>query len=182
MIRQAFSTLSKETWVTYADRAYQLGDQYERHYHGCGQCVVAAIFDAIGFQQDSVFEAATGLAGGLGLVGDATCGAMIGSIMVFGLFYPRRRELFDDDRENKYQAYLLAQELIRRYQSQYGSTRCHDIHTKILGRPFDLVSPDEREAFEKAGAHVNICTQVVASAAKWTVEILGEKLLNEKKY
>jgi len=180
MIKQAFSFISKETWGTYADRAFQLGDQYERNYHGCGQCLVAAVFDAMDFQDESVFEAATGLAGGVGLVGDSTCAAMIGSIMIFGLFYPRRREYFDNDRENKYQTYLLAQKIIGRYQSQYGSTRCHDIHTKILGRPFDLVKLDERKAFEKAGAHVNKCTKVVALAAKWTVEILSETILSEQ--
>jgi C_GCAxxG_C_C family probable redox protein len=180
MIKRAFIYLSEETWTTYAEKAYQLGDQYERIYHGCGQCLVAAVFDALGFQQDAVFSAATGLAGGLGLVGDSTCAAMVGAIMIFGLFYPRRREFFDDDRENKYQTYLLAQKLIDRYQSQYGSTRCHDIHSKILGRPYDLSVPDERKAFEEAGAHVDKCTEVVALAAKWTVEILSQAVLNEQ--
>jgi len=180
MIKQAFASLSEETWTDYAEKAYQLGDQYERVYHGCGQCLIAAVFDALGFQQDSVFEAATGLAGGMGLVGDSTCAALIGSIMIFGLFYPRRRECFDNDRENKYQTYLLAQKIIGRYQKQYGSTKCHEIHTKLIGRPFNLIDPDERKEFEKAGAHVNKCTEVVALAAKWTVEILSESILSEQ--
>jgi hypothetical protein len=57
----------------------------------------------------------------------------------------------------------------------FGSILCHDIHQKIMCRSFDLRDHDEREAFEQAGAHVNKCTEVVALASKWTVEILSEE-------
>lgn len=171
--------LSKHTeldWQKYAAKAYRLGDDYERTYHGCGQCLLAAVFDTLSIHQESVFQSATGLAGGAGLVGHSTCGALIGSLMVFGMVFPRQRAKFGDDRDNKYKTYELTQKIYERYLNHYGSVICHDIHAKVLGRPFDLRDPEERKAFEMAGAHDNRCTEVVALAAKWTVEILAEEL------
>jgi hypothetical protein len=103
-----YRTISTREWQSYADKAYELGDHYERKYHGCGQCLLAAVFDTLDCHDESVFRTATGLAGGLGLIGESTCAALIGSVLVFGLVFPRRREQFDDDRENKYRVYLMA--------------------------------------------------------------------------
>jgi C_GCAxxG_C_C family probable redox protein len=124
---------------------------------------------------DAVFEAATGFAGGLGLVGDATCGALVGATMAFGLLYPRRREAFDGDRANKYRTYAMAQRLRERYIAAYGSITCRDIHRAVLGRAFDLRDPAEREAFEAAGAHDDKCTGVVARTVQWAMAIICEE-------
>jgi len=72
---------------------------------------LAAVFDTLNIQNEAVFRSATGLAGGLGLIGVTTCSALIGSVMVFGLVYPRRRAYFGGDRENKYRTYKMAQEI-----------------------------------------------------------------------
>ena len=48
-----------------------------------------------------------------------------------------------------------------------------------LGRAFDLRDPAEREAFEAAGAHEAKCTGVVARAAQWGVEIIGEEQIGD---
>lgn len=173
--------IPEETWKEYVEKAYILGDRYERQYHGCGQCVLAAIFDTLDIYDENVFRAATGLSGGLGLIGNSTCAALIGSVLTFGLVYPRRREHFDGDRENKYRTFKMAQEMQKRCLEQYGSIKCHDIHTNLMGRPFDLRDPEERSAFELAGAHDSKCTQVVALAAKWAVEILAEEILSDKR-
>lgn len=167
--------ISDELWQDYIEKAYTLGDRYEREYHGCGQCIIAAVFDTLNFHDEMVFRSATGLAGGLGLIGDSTCAALVGSTLIFGLVYPRRRAHFDGDRDNKYRSYRLAQKMYGRYLDQYGNTKCHAIHAKIMGRAFDLRDANERSAFELAGAHDTKCTGVVALAAKWTVEILAEE-------
>jgi len=172
--------ISKEQWSKYAEDAYNLGYQYEKTYHGCGQCTLAAVFDTLNIHNDAVFCSATGLAGGLGLVGEATCSAVTGAVMIFGLIYPRRRENFDDDRENKYRTYEMAQEMHKRYLAHFGSIICHDIHSKTMGRPFDLRSVDERNCFEKAGAHDNKCTEVVALASKWAIEIIGKEIIKDQ--
>ncbi|MBN1579250.1 MAG: C-GCAxxG-C-C family protein, partial [Anaerolineae bacterium] len=176
-------------WAGYAEQAYRLGFEYERTYKGCGQCVLAAVQDAARQQNaawqfdqaafSGAFEAATGLAGGIGLCGDGTCSAFTGGVLALGLYSPRRRAHFDGDRENKYRAYALIQRLHRRFLAHYGGIRCHEIHQAEFGRAYDLRDPAEREAFEAAGAHRDKCTGVVARAARWTVEIMGEEQVEE---
>ena len=35
-------------WNQRAEAAHRLGFEYERVYHGCGQCVLAAVHDSLG--------------------------------------------------------------------------------------------------------------------------------------
>jgi mannitol-1-phosphate 5-dehydrogenase len=160
-------------WARMAQRAYELGFEYERTYHGCGQCALAAALDAMDMFDEGVFEAATPIAGGLGQCGDATCGALTGVSLAIGLTFPRRRDNFGGDRENKYRTFAMVEQLVERYKERYGSIRCHDIHRQLFGRAYDLRSESERVAFDAAGAHEDKCTSVVAQAAKWAVEIIG---------
>ncbi|MEM4156195.1 MAG: hypothetical protein QXQ38_05665 [Archaeoglobaceae archaeon] len=51
------------------EKAFELGQKYEREYTGCAQTVIAAIFDTLGIWNEDVFRAASGLADGLGLTG-----------------------------------------------------------------------------------------------------------------
>ncbi len=175
VLRAIVAAFRQLEWGALARRAGQLAFEYEKTYRGCGQCVFAGITETLGNFNATVFEAATALAGGLGLAGDSTCGALIGATLALSLVTPRHRDRFDGDRTNKYRAYDLAQQLRQKYLDNYGSTRCHDIHRAIMGRPFDLCNAAERQAFEEAGAHADKCTGVVGRAAQWAVEILGEK-------
>lgn len=172
---EIIDAICRAYWELLAEKARRLGFQYEQTYHGCGQCAFAAVTETLGNFDKAVFEAATGLAGGLGLVGDSTCGALLGATLAFGLVSPRRRDQFGGDKENKYRAFLMAQKLRQKYLDTYGSICCQDIHAEILGRPFDLRDPAERVAFEAAGAHDDKCTNVVAHAAQWAVEIISEE-------
>jgi mannitol-1-phosphate 5-dehydrogenase len=166
-------------WAAMAQRAYELGFEYERHYHGCGQCALAAVLEATDMFDEAVFEAATPAAGGLGHCGDATCSALTGVSLAIGLAFPRRRANFGGDRENKYRTFSMVQQLIERYEQRYGGIRCHDIHRHEFGRAYDLRLEAEREAFDAAGAHEDKCTSVVARAAKWAVEIIGAERMAE---
>ena len=138
------------------------------------------MFDAFNIHDDAVFQSATGLAGGLGLIGESTCSALLGSVMIFGLIYPRRRENFDGDQKNKYRTFAMTQEMHKRYLAHFGSIICHNIHSKIMGSPLDLRSVDERNCFEKAGAHDNKCTEVVALASKWAIEIIEKEIIKDQ--
>jgi C_GCAxxG_C_C family probable redox protein len=170
LILEAYEKLRK------AQEAYRLGFDYEVRYHGCGQCALAAILDALGRQEDALFEAATSFCAGIGLLGDGVCGGYSSGVMAMGLYRRRRRDHFDGDREEKYRSFDLARRLHDRFITAYGSVICRDIHQKIFGRTFDLRDPAEQERFEAAGAHQDKCPEVVGRAAQWTVEILCEEL------
>ncbi len=159
--------------------AYRLGVAYEREYHGCGQCTLAAVLDALDRREDTLFQSATAVAGGIGLCGDGACGGYIGGVLAMGLYIGRRRDHFDGDREQKNRTMAMAQQLHERFVMSYGSVICHDIHQELFSRSFDLTDPDERVAFDQAGAHTDKCPLVVGRAARWTVEILCEELGRE---
>ncbi len=166
-------------WAAKAQRACDLGFRYEQVYHGCGQSVLAAMLETFDRFDPGAFNAATGLCGGVGLDGDATCSALTGAVMSFGILYPRTRETFDDARENKYRVFDLTQRLIARFRQTFGAVRCHDLHACLLGRPFDLCDRSERAAFEAAGAHEVHCVNLVGLAARWAVELIGEEEMGE---
>lgn len=159
--------------------AFRLGVEYERTYHGCGQCTLAAVLGALGQQDDTLFQAATGFSGGVGLCGDAACGGYLGGVLAMGLYIGRRRDHFAGDREQKHRNAAMVQQLHERFVSRYGSVNCHDIHQEIFGRSFDLTDPVDKVAFDEAGAHTQKCPLVVGRAARWTVEILCQELGEE---
>lgn len=167
-------------WVKKSRQAYQLGMDYEKKYHGCGQSVVAAVTETLGIFDEQVFKSATGLCGGIGLVNDSTCSAYIGGVMAVGLVFPRERKNFDGDRENKYLNFELVQQLRSKFVDEFGTNRCAQLHEKKYGRSFDLLDKEEREAFESAGAHEQGkgCTDITGKASMWTIEVLSEPMIN----
>ncbi len=158
-----------------AEKAYQLGFEYEREYRGCSQCVFAALQDVLDLRNevtDGIFKSATAFAGGAALEGDGQCGAYSGALMMMGYIIGRERDTFDDPEGIRAKTNELARRLHDKFIERYGTIVCHHIHRKILGRPFYLRDQDERVKFDEAGAHTDKCTSVVGEAARWTVEIL----------
>lgn len=157
-------------------KAFELGFTYEKQYRGCSQCAIAAIQDALDTRNDFVFKAGSGLATGGGLLRVGLCGGYSGGVMVMSSYFGRVRTRFDNDRDDKYCSFRMAVDLYERYIQKYGSVICMDIHKKIFGRSFDLWDSTEKEAFEKAGAHADKCTTVVADASAWSVELILDEL------
>lgn len=181
-IIKAYKQVALEVeWQKKAKSAFYLAHEYEKKYHGCGQSVVAAVYETLEIFDDEVFNSSTGLCGGIGLVNEASCSAFTAGAMAIGMIFPRRRENFDGDRENKYITFRLVQALREKFISEYGSICCADIHAKKYGRSFDLRLEEERNAFEDAGGHgEDGCTDVVGKASKWTVEIISESLIEDE--
>ena len=67
-----------------AEKARELGQQYEKTCTGCAQTTLAAVMDALDTQSEDAFRAASGLADGVGLSGDGSCGALTGGAMAIG--------------------------------------------------------------------------------------------------
>jgi len=182
-IEQAYRQIGLEIeWHQKALQAYDLGFEYEKVYHGCGQCSFAAIAEVLGNFSPDVFNSATGLCGGIGLKNDATCSAFTGGAMAIGMLYPRRRENFDGDRENKYMSFDLVQQLREKFIEEFGSITCGCVHEKKYGRAYDLSQKAERDVFEEAGGHGDLgCTDVVGKAAQFTIEVLAPLMIESNK-
>ena len=149
-------------------RAYSLGYEYEQKFHNCPQCVLATIQEVLGLVDDAVFKAAHSLAGGGGITGMGTCGALVGGMLAVGSRHGRARE--DFGRGRYMESYRRAKSLYDRFVQEYGSPICGDVQRKLFGRRYDLW--EEYDAFEAAGAHVDRCPTVVGRTAAWTVEVL----------
>lgn len=155
-----------------AELAYLAGIQYEADYHGCAQCVLAALQDAFDERDDAIFRSATGLSGGCGGAGDGSCGAYAGAGMFIGQLLGRSRDDFEDAGGIRHETARLVFQLHERFIDRYGSVVCGDIQTGVIGRRYDLNDPDDLERFKAAGAHEIHCPQVVGRAARWAAQIV----------
>jgi C_GCAxxG_C_C family probable redox protein len=155
--------------------AESTGYEFEKIYHGCAQCVLGTMMKLFHLTQPEVFKSATGLAGGIGLSVQGSCGALTGGVMAISLIYGREIEKMDDPEKRRFVAYRLANQLQERFVAEYGSSICGEIHKKIMGRTFHLNNLEEWQAFLEAGGHSEKCPGVVGKAARWTAEILLEE-------
>lgn len=162
------------------EKAYELAFKYEAEYGGCAQTTIASIFDVLNVNAEDAFKAATGLAGGLGLSTEGTCGAVTGGAMAISYFFGRSRGNFADPEGERFETYRLVREYLEDFKKEFGSIRCADIQSKLMGRVFDLLNPKDWEEFLEAGGHTDKCPSVTGSAAKLAVALIIERLKEEK--
>ena len=152
------------------EEARRLAAKYERKCTGCAQSVVAGLLDALGIEDESVFKAASGLADGIGLTGDGSCGALTGGCMVFGLLFGRERK-DHQDMMKPMQSYLMCKELLGDFVEQYGSCRCYDIQEKLMGRTYNMYDPQQLQEAFKSGM-MDHCSGVVGRSARKAAEMI----------
>jgi len=153
--------------------ARERGEAYERSFGGCAQCTIAAVQDVLSGKgildwDTAVFQAASGLAGGMGRGGDGTCGAFTGAAMAIGSACGRIRSQFAD-RGSTDRSLDAVYEFRARFREAYGSCTCRDVQERLYGRSFDLRDSGDRAELAKSPA---LCPTVVGSAAAWATEIL----------
>ncbi|MFX0094764.1 MAG: C-GCAxxG-C-C family protein [Candidatus Hodarchaeota archaeon] len=154
------------------EQVYQLAYNYESQYGNCPQCVIAAVSEVFSLSLEELLKSAHGLAGGVGLSGAGTCGALSGGVMVLGHFYGRERKYFG---QRFLKSYQKVKELYDKFIEEFGGPTCHEVQKKLFGRSFNLWDKDDFRKFEEAGAHKDKCPQVTGNVAKWvTTMLLGD--------
>lgn len=162
-------------------KAYDLGFEYEKEYHGCGQCVIAALQDTFDMRDDGIFKALTAHAGGGAIVGDAGCGAYVAGLAFLSGLRGRERGDFSDPDRVRFANFAIARKLHDKFTGEYGTVICRELHTKLMGRPFFLPDQDEMKKFDEAGGHGIVCPEVCGKAAQWAAEVaLDEGLVSEE--
>lgn len=151
-------------------KAFELGQELEKKNTGCAQTVIAAIFQALGIWNDDVFKAASGLADGLGLTGDGSCGALIGASMAIGYLFGREFKDFKD-KYKPMKSYSLVKKLHDQYVDNYGFCRCHDVQESLIGRSFNLWDPNDLKEASQSGM-MEHCSKLVGNVAKFATEII----------
>jgi C_GCAxxG_C_C family probable redox protein len=165
---------------TLLKKAFELGQKYEQKSTGCAQTTIAAIFDTLEIWNEDVFKAASGLADGLGLTGDGSCGALTGASMVIGFLFGRDREHFDDVMRPM-KSYHLVKELHDQYVEKYGTCRCYDVQKALMGRTYNLWDPEEMKEAYRSGM-MGHCSKVVGTMAQQAVELILTQKINLDKF
>jgi C_GCAxxG_C_C family probable redox protein len=164
--------MAKKDKAAMIEKAQQLAEEYERKCTGCAQSVVAGLLDALGIEDanEGVFKAASGMADGIGLTGDGSCGALTGACMVCGLLFGRERK-DHEDMMKPMKSYLMCKELHDDILENYGSCRCYDIQEKLMGRTYNMYDPAQLQEAFKSGM-MDQCSKVVARAAAKAAEMI----------
>lgn len=161
-------------------KAFELGFKYEQKYHGCAQCTIAGIQDALDIRNDFVYKAGSGLAAGGGECIDGSCGGYSGAIMMMSLLFGRERkeEGTELGRMEKNECSRMAALLHDMFIEKYGSVCCKEIQKKVFGRSFNLRDEKEKEEFHKAGAHddEDKCCMVVGDGASWGTGLILDEI------
>ncbi len=89
----------------------------------CAEAMLAAHGPAMGLDEQTAVKLASGLGGGMGLMGD-TCGALTAAYLVIGLCLGVSGPADMYGRQN---VYLLVQECAERFRQATGSTQCRDL-------------------------------------------------------
>ncbi len=162
--------MTKQSKEKILEKAFELGQKFEKKNTGCAQTSIAAIFQALGIWNDDVFKAGSGLADGLGLTGDGSCGALVGASMVISYLFGREYKDFGDMYKSM-ESYRLVKKLHDIYVEKYGSCRCFDVQESLVGRTYDLWDPDDlKAAFESD--MMEHCSKLVGTIAKLATEII----------
>lgn len=153
-----------------SSKAFELGQKFEKKNTGCAQTTIAAIFQALGIWNDDVFRAGSGLADGLGLTGDGSCGALVGASMAISYLFGREYKDFGD-MYKPMESYRLVKKLHDQYVEKYGSCRCHNVQESLVGRTYDLWDPNDLKAAFKSDM-MEHCSKLVGTIAKLATEII----------
>lgn len=164
------------------------------NYRGCTQVVVKALMDHLDMYDQEVFRAATPFAAGVARKGGSPCGALSGAILAIGL-YCGRNDLLEagppkEIRKNSYvnpyiKCHDLAAEMFDRFNEFWGTTTCHVIQERLLGRTMDVSDPEVKRMME-SGEYFDMlskaCCNVSASAAKMAAEIILRDMEQERNW
>lgn len=121
----------------------------EKHKAGynCAQCVACVFSKEAGVEEDMIFRAAEGLGGGMGTT-KATCGAVAGGGIVFGL----KNSTGKDRRDSKGSTARLSRELVKKFEEKNGTIICETlkgVQTKKVLRSCEGCIQDAVEIMEE---------------------------------
>jgi len=127
----------------------------------CAESVLLAIAESQGIQTDLIPRIATGFCSGVSRTG-GMCGAVSGAIMGISLATGRN----SPDESNEL-SYALTQELINRFEKQYGSINCR----QLVG--CDLATGAGQQHFMENNL-MDSCLKYAEDATRMAVSLISE--------
>lgn len=153
------------------DIAEKKASECEFTYHGCSQCVLLAIQEAFGIEDESLFKAASGLGGGIGRM-HSVCGALLAGALALGMKYGREKSELENT-DKLFSSMEHVGKLYRRFEEEFGSVMCRDIREKLLGEYIDTKIPEEYERAVSLGLYEK-CSALAGKTARIVAELMLE--------
>lgn len=117
----------------------------------------------LGIQDPLVPRVATAFGGGIGGTG-SVCGALVGAVMAIGLRHGRQEPSERDAR-----AYVLTQELRRRFEAEMGQIECR----ALTG--MDLSTREGVTGFYASDVPARVCLPAVGVAYRAVMDLLEQE-------
>ena len=133
--------------------------------YNCAQSVVHAFSDRLKAAGDHLFQAATGLGGGMGR-NQTVCGAVSGAALVLGMLYGRKA---DDGKEAQEKTYRKVRQLMQLFAERFGSVDCMQLLDGC-----ELLTTEGQERY-KAENMKERCHEYVAGAASLLDDVIGRE-------
>jgi C_GCAxxG_C_C family probable redox protein len=152
-----------------ADEAYRRAFTYESACGSCPQGILRAVQETLGGIDDATIKSAHGLAGGGGLSGVGTCGALSGGLLALSAKYGRDRDKMEKGRYLN--NFKKGSELIERFRREFGGITCQELQMQFTGRTYDMWRADEYAEFSRARG--DRCAHATGTVARWVVDILA---------
>jgi C_GCAxxG_C_C family probable redox protein len=176
---KTINNLSKKESI---ELAFKIGFEGEVTRTNCAQESFHAISSVLGVKNPLIFRSLSALEAGGGITTKGSCGAFSGALAAFSFFFGRTYEQWEKG-ESYIKASILGQKLYKKFDEEFQTVICTEIHKKIYGRAFELmdhknlgIDKDVLKEFEDAGAHTLKCPTVVGLSSAWAVEILWDAL------
>ncbi|MDH5393409.1 MAG: C-GCAxxG-C-C family protein [Gammaproteobacteria bacterium] len=151
-----------------ADDAYEAAVCYELDYGACPQCVLTAVQEAVGLIEDQTIKASHGLSGGGGLMGEGTCGALVGGLMALSAKRGRDR---DKMHKGKYiNNFSKARQLVEKFRQEFDGVTCQQLQKTFTGKTYNMWDANEYSQFDKDRGMK--CAHASGSVARWVIEML----------
>ena len=152
------------------DRIAKAAYNNNRAYEGCARCVLHALQTHLNILADdnaikAAMRSSTALSAGVARKGE-TCGALLGAMLALGLEMGTERL---DDFDGYVDTMSAASKVFDRFKEKYGTVKCSEIQTKLLGRSINFFNAEEAEWwYENNG--LDVCPGVCAVAARYAAE------------
>lgn len=152
---------------------------YKNRYHGCAPTSFALIADFTGIDSSDAFKALVGLSGGIGLVGNSACGALIGAAAAISLAFDLDREVLATNHDAEFKVHVAVRSVVDKFVAKYGGVTCNEVQIALHGKAFDLNSEEQREEFNLIEKR---CPEAIKDAVEWAIDsLLQANLIRQRR-
>jgi C_GCAxxG_C_C family probable redox protein len=134
----------------------------------CAESVLLAVTEHAGIHSPLIPKISTGFCGGISRT-KGICGAVSGGVMALGMIFGRASANMTVDN-----TYGKVQELLTRFENQYGASNCFD----LTGCDFNVAA--DRQRWKESGTATK-CEEFTGVAARMVADIIDGEAVDEVK-